>query len=557
MKKIFFCLLFIPLLASGQESFNMNVFSNYDDPALPTRSGLEYNDCWAFRHDNGTEVAIIGGTEDILFFDITSPANPVLIYTYHVLNMPSGTVNQSVWRDFKTYGNYLYASADEGTSGLLIFNMSQVPASITMVKQTVAFWNRTHNIFIDETNGMLYAAGSNSVSNGLVILDLTGSPANPSLESNVPLTSLGGGYVHDVYVRDGIAYCSHGGLAKIHIYDFSDLPAFSLIGSIDNYPGTGYNHSSWLNEQGTALVMCDETHGSPVKLVDVTDPTDISSDDFKTFSSELLGPDAPGSSIAHNPFVLSNLAYIAYYHEGVQVFDITDPDNIELFAYYDTNPDNVDYFGYKGCWGVYPFLPSGVIVASDVNNGLFLMELINPPLAVTFLTFDAFRENKTVKLEWTIANASFGNLFNIMRSTDGGVTFQTIGSVDLSEGISEYEFIDQNIAGSTNYVYRVDFIQTDGSKITSPIRYVRTAPSEKFFNVVNPISSSLQIQLLKPVESVDLSVFNMEGKIVWQQQVAQPSSNMEFSMIDLPVGQYALVIKWEGGSENLIIGKIN
>ena len=129
--------------------------------------------------------------------------------------------------------------------------------------------------------------------------------------------------------------------------------------------------------------------------------------------------------------------------------------------------------------------------------------------------------------------------------------------MNLSEGISEYEFIDQNLAGSTNYVYRVDFIQTDGSKITSPIRYVRTAPSEKFFNVVNPISSSLQIQLLKPVESVDLSVFNMEGKIVWQQQVAQPSSNMEFSMIDLPVGQYALVIKWEGGSENLIIGKIN
>lgn len=557
MKKIFFCLLIIPMLSSGQESFNMTLFSNYDDPALPTRSGLEYNDCWAFRHANGTEVAIIGGTEDILFFDITSPANPVLIYSHHVVNMPSGTVNQSVWRDFKTYGNYLYASADEGTSGLLIFDLSQVPTSITMVKQTVAFWNKTHNIFIDEANGMLYAAGSNSVSNGLVIVDLVGNPANPSLENNVPLTSLGGGYVHDVHVRDGIAYCSHGSLAKIQIYDFSNLPAFSLIGSIDNYPGTGYNHSSWLNEQGTALVMCDETHGSPVKLVDVTDPTDISSDDFKTFSSELLGPGAPGSSIAHNPFVMTNLAYIAYYHDGVQVFDITDPDNIDVFAYYDTNPDNVDYLGYKGCWGVYPFLPSGVIVASDVNNGLFLMQLINPPLAVTFVSFNAFKEEKSVKLEWTIANASFGNLFEIKRSTDGGVTFQTIGSVDLSEGKSDYEFLDQYPAASTNYVYRVDFIQTDGSKIKSPIRYVRTAPSEKIFNIVNPINSSLQIQVLQPVESVDLSVFNMEGQSVWHQQVAQPSSTLEFGMHDLPVGQYVLVIKWEGGSENLIIGKIN
>jgi hypothetical protein len=192
-----------------------------------------------------------------------------------------------------------------------------------------------------------------------------------------------------------------------------------------------------------------------------------------------------------------------------------------------------------------------------MNNGLFMMELINPPLAVTFVSFSAFKENKSVKLEWTIANASFGNLFDIKRSTDGGVTFQSIGSVDLTETKSDYEFIDQNPAGSTNYVYRVDFIQTDGSKITSPIRYVRTAPVERIFNVVNPINSSLQIQVLNPVESVDLSIFNMDGKIIWQQQVPQPSSNLDFSMRDLPIGQYVLVIKWEGGSENLIIGKVN
>ena len=71
------------------------------------------------------------------------------------------------------------------------------------------------------------------------------------------------------------------------------------------------------------------------------------------------------------------------------------------------------------------------------------MQLINPPLTVTFVSFNAFRENKSVKLDWTIANVSNGNLFDIKRSTDGGVTFQTIGSVNLVEGKSDYKFIDQ------------------------------------------------------------------------------------------------------------------
>ena len=30
--------------------------------------------------------------------------------------------------------------------------------------------------------------------------------------------------------------------------------------------------------------------------------------------------------------------------------------------------------GFNGCWGVYPFLPSGTIVASDIDNGLFVLQ---------------------------------------------------------------------------------------------------------------------------------------------------------------------------------------
>ena len=448
----------------------MAMLANWDLPNLPVRYGAEYNDCWGYRHTNGTEVAIIGGIEDIFFINITSPANPVLIYTHHVENM-NGTTNQSLWRDFKTYSHYAYASADEGDSGLLIFDLSNVPTSVTMVGQTNASWSRAHNIYIDVPNGRLYAAGTNTASNGLKVLDLAASPTNPPQIGAIPLNGLGGGYVHDVHVKNNIAYCSHGSLAKLQMYNMTDLANITLVGVIDNYPEEGYNHSSWVNEAGNMLVMADETQGSDLKLVDITDPMNISADDINTFYSELEGPAAPGASVAHNPFIEGDLAFIAYYHDGVQVFNISDPDNIQLLAYYDTY-ENTAYTGYDGCWGVYPYFPSGLIIGSDQNNGLFVLEIINESLDINFISFEAERKKENVILEWTVADASFGNKFEVKRSADQGQSFTTIGTVTLIESESSYRYIDLTALPEKKYIYRVDFVEFDGNRVSSPVRSV-------------------------------------------------------------------------------------
>lgn len=556
MKRFIFLTLLFPVMLSAQESFNMTLISNLDLPNLPTRSGLEYNDCWGFRHANGTEIAILGGVEDIFFIDVTEPGNPEVIYTHHVLNQPSGTTNQSIWRDFKTYGNYAYASADEGTSGLLIFDLSQVPNSVSFVTQTVQFWNRAHNIFIDEQNHKLYAAGSNSVNNGLVILDLN-IPANPTTVWNVPLNTAGGGYVHDVHVRDNIAYCSHGSLQKIQIYDFSNLPAFSVVGSIENYPEAGYNHSSWLNGEGNLLAMCDETHGSDVKLVDVSDPENISNDDIHTFYSELLGPSAPGASIPHNPFILGDLAYIAYYHDGVQIFDISNPANITNIAYYDTYPDNVDYNGYNGCWGVYPFLPSGIIIASDENYGLYVLEITNPPLGIQFLSFRASRTDHSIQLDWSVTEATDGDQFAIQRSTDGGITFNTVGKVSLLDGQSNYSYLDRDVAESVKYVYRIDFLHWDGSHISSSLQLVRPISTKQIFRVSNPFTSEITIDALQPVDDLEVTLYNIEGQVIWSRYVQVADSHMTFPTDGIAAGSYILTMETSSADqrENLIVQK--
>ena len=557
MRTLILLLFCFPFLSSAQDqSFNMMLLGNVDPPDMPTRFGAEYSDCWGFTHASGTEIAIIAGTEDILFVDVTSPGNTYIIHTHHVQNMPSGSTNQSHWSDFATYENYLFAVSDEGSAGLLIFDLSAVPFEVSLALQTTAFFERSHTVTVDEENGRLYANGSNTVPNGLCILELEPNPANPFLGANVPLNNVGGGYVHDSYVKDNICYASHGNLSKIQMYDFTQLPNFSVVGIVEDYPESGYNHSSWLNEAGTHIAMCDENHGSDVKLVDVTDPLNISSDDINTFFSELEGPDAPGSSIAHNPYILGDLCYVAYYHDGVQVFNISNPENIEMIAYYDTYPENSGYPGYDGCWAAYPFLPSGIILASDMNNGLFIMEIEELNLAIDFLGFKAYIKDSKVTLDWSVENVSFGNKFEIMKSIDGGVHFESAGFVDYDASESFYRFQDPAVSASTKYAYRIDFIQLDGSRITSPMRFVLTGQGQLSLQVMNPFTGNLSLDVLQETGPMELVLYNLEGKIVWQQELETTAAHMEFDTGHLPAGQYHLSARWEGGSQNVIVQKI-
>jgi hypothetical protein len=43
-------------------------------------------------------------------------------------------------------------------------------------------------------------------------------------------------------------------------------------------------------------------------------------------------------------------------------------------AFFDTFPSG-DGTAYNGAWSVYPYLPSGTLIVSDTNNGLFILSM--------------------------------------------------------------------------------------------------------------------------------------------------------------------------------------
>ncbi len=517
---------------------NMSCACHWDNDHLPVSSGAYFNDIWGYADGSGNELAIMGGIQDVFFLD---PANCTLIDSIRIMNDGTSTPNHSLWRDFKTYQQYAYAVADVGSSGLVIFDLSTIPAGVAQVYQSTAFFGKTHNIFIDEPHGRMYVAGSNTRSNGLIVLDISGSNATDPVQ--LASVALPGGYVHDVFVKDHIAYASHGNNG-LYVYNFTDAQNPVVMGTYDQYPEEGYNHSSWVNDDNTFLVFADETFGKSVKRVSIT--LDIVNNvitfgDLVLFKSQL---EPTGNSIAHNPFIKDGLVYISYYHDGVQVFDITQPDTVTRYAFYDTEPSNTDYSSWDGAWGVYPYLPSGTILASDQLNGFFSLQMTDQVLALEEIDFEARPDAGRVRLGWSISSRREHASFVLEHKGPDGI-FRQIGSMAYDPNTDTYSFTHHlgNAVGRQHY--RLRFQDVSGRDIRVQESSVDLDFPSSFRIAGNVIAQELRIQgPVFPVET-QLQIYSRTGVLVKSWNWPAHTGEVSFPVSDLANGIYLIV--WNNG----------
>ena len=367
-KKHFFTLLILSLTLvclSAQDSLNMRKMAQIDT------MGTEHNDIWGYKW-GAKEYAVIGSNTKINIVDVSDCGDPEVVHQWE--DPPTVT-----WRDFKDYQDYIYAICDGSacSEGLQIINKNTYAQS-----SSTADFVRAHNLFVDEKAGRLYVAGSNTNSRGLTVYDLTEDAGNPTLLKKVNFQTVTGTgmnwYVHDVYVRNDTAYCSHGAISTSAAWDMSDLDNVEQLYEWET-PDGGYNHSSWVDPEGNYEYMVRETFGAEMIVLDISDFSNV--ENVGTFQHNIHTPvgSSPNSMI-HNPFVHLDRLFMSHYHDGVKVLDISDRENPELLAYYDTYPTNNGSYGsFHGCWGIYPFLPSGCIVAADIESGLFTFRLLETP----------------------------------------------------------------------------------------------------------------------------------------------------------------------------------
>lgn len=363
-----FALLSPALLAAQADTATL--LGRWSDPTLQGSSAYDntYNEVWGLAV-NGREYGVIGSTFGTHLIDITDPAAP-----FEAFRIPGAAKGQMIiHRDYKDHAGYLYAACDEGASTLQIIDVSQLPDTVTVVYDSKDLLSRSHNLFIDTARAMLYTlatGGGNATYSALRVYDLADPEAPVFLGAYNTFGDIVASHVHDAFVRNDTAYlhCGNDGFA---VMDFSDPKSPKPLGTLPFYPAKGYNHSGWLSGDGAYYYMADENHGEPLKVIDMQDPANMQV--VALFAANA----ADKLSIPHNIHVRGDLVYVSYYYDGLQVFDVSDPAFPKKVLVYPTSKA-VKNGSYEGAWGVYPHLPSGHVLVSDMQEGLFVFAPPSP-----------------------------------------------------------------------------------------------------------------------------------------------------------------------------------
>jgi choice-of-anchor B domain-containing protein len=343
--------------------------------------GNEYNDVWGYVGSDQKEYAIIGSARAINIFDVTNCSSPVLKMQYI-----DGA--NAIWRDFKTYQGYAYAVCDKGNNRPCIEGLQIINLSNYSVHQDSSKFRAAHNIWVDEMQGRLYVAGSDAAGGpSLLIYTLdtevvngvtyNGTPGNP-----VFIHKHNTSYIHDMYAHNHMVFASHG-YDGYRLWNCSNpIMPIELSSNLDN---TGYNHSSYVTPDGYAYGCEELPRGKPVKIYQVTGTGLSTSLNYITSFMDPCEAPTYTNPRPHNPFVKGDTLFIAYYEDGVQIWDISNRTIPKRIAYYDTYKaqngigyDNNSH-NWKGAWGVYPYLPSGCIIVGDITQGLFTFKVSIPP----------------------------------------------------------------------------------------------------------------------------------------------------------------------------------
>lgn len=349
-------------------NLNINLLSHITPETDTTgQDGRKYSGCWGwYQAAKNREYALVGTSSGTYFVDVTNPSAPV------VSDYVAGRRKGCTWREIKNYQNYCYIVSDDGPpNSFQIVDMQYLPDSVHVVYDDTTYFERSHTIFVD--GNKLYCGYVTPHTGGPSSMRVY-SLANPvapvllrKLEQDYPSIQ----WVHDMFVRNDTVYASCGNQG-FFIFKLTAGNLFTGLAQYTGYPQSGYNHSSWQTNDRKTMVFTDEVPaGLAAKVIDISDLNNITFKD--TIRSHVR-------ATAHNPYIMGNKwCWISSYQDGLYLYDISNPSHVNIYGYFDTQPqhgvnDNFSTDAYRGNWGAYPFLPSKIIIALDMQNGVFILD---------------------------------------------------------------------------------------------------------------------------------------------------------------------------------------
>jgi choice-of-anchor B domain-containing protein len=397
-----FCFIFLPLTSFAQLNIDSISHINYQQ-----LHDTYLNDVWGFVDELDNEYVLVGARKGTSIVDISNPANPQEIF------WQPGT--ESIWRDLSSWNNYAYVTT-EAESGLMIMDLTSLPdpsgINVSFYSGEIGSeWTAAHTLFID-SSGYAYIFGSNRGNGGVIILDVHTDPLHP-----IEVGTFDNWYCHDGYVLNDTMYLAHISDGFISMVDVTNKSNPILLGTKNT--NNNFSHNIWTTPDGNIGFTTDEVSGAFIGSYDLSDPQNIIQLD-KIQSS-------PGKGvIPHNTHFRDDFIITSYYSDGITIHDVSRPSNLIQTGFYDTYPGQT--INFDGCWGVFPFFPSGIIVATDITEGLYILKP-----TYTHASY----------LEGIVRNASDLSALNNV-----SIVIEGDDQIEISKSAGNYE---TGIIGSGNY----------------------------------------------------------------------------------------------------------
>ncbi|SFB77556.1 choice-of-anchor B family protein [Pseudoalteromonas denitrificans] len=344
------------------------------------------------------EYALMAHSDGVTVFDLSEPTQPKEVGTINGVN--------TTWRDVKvyqyfdkvqnSYQAYAYVTA-ESSDGVVIVDLNNLPHSISQLNDVTAREQSIHNVYISNIDYGLNLPLPQSDANVIIVggSKTGGAFRSYSLENpkNIPLTfqntqATRADYTHDAasaFIKDTRAQRDCGETSgkctvlvdfnenEMRVWNISNSENAKLLSSIsysEVSDDNKYVHSGWFSEDNRYVFVhdeFDETRGELNTTVRVFDLQDLTS------PIQVASWKGNNQTIDHNGFARGNRYYMSNYERGLTILDISEPTDPKEIGYFDTFPSS-NNSSYSGAWGVYPFLPSGIILLSDINSGLYILK---------------------------------------------------------------------------------------------------------------------------------------------------------------------------------------
>lgn len=382
---------------------------------------VNLNDIWGWTDSQtGKEYALVGLTNAVSFVDISDPVNPIVIgklyesnitAKYNVLSDPNyeackigiGSTEKaksletgSAWRDHKVFNDHLFIGSDAQPHGIQVFDLSKLRSyNGTFLEYTQdALYTglaNSHNVVINEETGFAYATGATNgdvcETGGLHIIDIN-DPKNPTFagcyEDTAPPRRIpNSAYIHDaqcvVYNGPDTDYsgnevCFSSAEKSLIIADVTDKDSTRTLGFATD-PNMSYSHQGWLTEDQSYFLMNDELDeynlGRTTKTY-IFDVRDLDNPVFINYYEHNT------ESIDHNLYIKGEYVYASNYTSGLRILRMNDISTAQLSlkGFFDSEPNiySKPNQEFEGTWSNYPYFESGIIIMSDINRGLFILQ---------------------------------------------------------------------------------------------------------------------------------------------------------------------------------------